>query len=213
MSENFKREAKSALFILLGCIVYSLGTVCFIFPNGLLLGGTSGVSIILTSIWSITPGTMLSIINLTLLVVAFFVLGKGVAVKTLVGSIFTIFFISFLERVFAFEKPLIANNFHAAMIGAVLVAIASGLIFYVDASSGGTDIIALIVHKYWKINVGKALLITDFFIVVAGGVLSGWIIGLSSLIGLLIKTFGIDFVVSIIQKWKNKSNLKKEKST
>ena len=206
MSENFKREAKSVLFILLGCIVYSLGTVCFIFPNGLLLGGTSGVSIILTSIWSITPGTMLSIINLTLLVVAFFVLGKGVAVKTLVGSIFTIFFISFLERVFAFEKPLIVNNFHAAIIGAVLVAIASGLIFYVDASSGGTDIIALIVHKYWKINVGRALLITDFFIVVAGGVLSGWIIGLSSLIGLLIKTFGIDFVLSIIQKWKNKSN-------
>jgi uncharacterized membrane-anchored protein YitT (DUF2179 family) len=111
MSENFKREAKSALFILLGCIVYSLGTVCFIFPNGLLLGGTSGVSIILTSIWSITPGTMLSIINLTLLVVAF--LPVSVAFKTcaviLAGSPCAVFVYN-LSEIHGGDKETAANS-------------------------------------------------------------------------------------------------------
>lgn len=80
-----------------------------------------------------------------------------------------------------------------------MIAIASGIMFYVDSSSGGTDIVALIVRKYSKINIGKSLLITDFLIVIIGGILSGYIILLSSFAGLLIKTFGIDFIIGIIQ--------------
>ena len=79
--------------------------------------------------------------------------------------------------------------------------------FYVKSSSGGTDIIALIVKKYSNINIGKALLITDFLIVIVGGLLSGYIILASSFVGLLIKTFGIDFVIEII----NKSKMRNEK--
>ena len=72
--------------------------------------------------------------------------------------------------------------------------------FYVDSSSGGTDIIALIVKKFSNIKIGKALLITDVLIVLVGGVLSGLTIFLSSFLGLLIKTLGIDLVISIISK-------------
>ena len=67
--------------------------------------------------------------------------------------------------------------------------------FYVKSSSGGTDIIALIVQKYSNINIGRALLITDFLIVIVGGIVSGYIILVSSFIGLIIKTFGIDYVI------------------
>ena len=81
-----------------------------------------------------------------------------------------------------------------------IIAVASGVMFYVKSSSGGTDIIALIVQKYSNINIGRALLITDFLIVVAGGILSGYIILVSSFIGLLIKTFGIDYVIELIKK-------------
>ena len=82
---------------------------------------------------------------------------------------------------------------HSLLLGGT-----SGIMFYVNSSSGGTDIIALIVKKYSKINIGKALLITDFMIVVVGGLLSGHIILASSFIGLIIKTFGIDLVIDII---------------
>ena len=88
----------------------------------------------------------------------------------------------------------------SSLFGAFIIAVASGVMFYVDSSSGGTDIIALIVRKYFKINIGKALLITDFLIVIVGGVLSGYVILLSSFAGLMVKTFGIDYVISSINK-------------
>ena len=81
-----------------------------------------------------------------------------------------------------------------------LLAVASGIMFYCNSSSGGTDVIALIVRKYFSIDIGKALLITDILIVVTGGLISGFTILLSSFLGLLIKTFGIDFVIAQIKK-------------
>lgn len=72
--------------------------------------------------------------------------------------------------------------------------------FYVDSSSGGTDIIALIIRKYSAIEIGKVLLITDVLIVVVGGVLSGLTIAIASFIGLLIKTLGIDLVIHLIRR-------------
>ena len=121
------------------------------------------------------------------------------AIKTLVGSVLTTIFIGAFENVFA-NSVLISNIYISTFIGAALVAIASGIMFYVESSSGGTDIIALIVRKYSNLNIGRALLITDFLIVIMGGILSGYIIFISSFIGLFIKTFGIDFVIGLINK-------------
>ena len=72
--------------------------------------------------------------------------------------------------------------------------------FYVDSSSGGTDIVALIVKKFSGIQIGTALLITDVLIVVVGGILSKLSIFISSFIGLLVKTLGINLVIFIIKK-------------
>ena len=88
----------------------------------------------------------------------------------------------------------------SAIIGASIIAVASGIMFYIDSSSGGTDIIALIVRKYSKLDIGKALLVTDVLIVIVGGILSGLTIAVCSFIGLLIKTLGIDLIISLIKK-------------
>lgn len=188
------------LWIAIGSLLYAIGTIWFIFPHELLLGGTSGISVILHAYLPFSSGTILMTINILLLVLAFLVLGKGMAVKTFIGSLLTTFFIGFLEPFCDVSKPTIANCFLSGVIGAVIIAIASGIMFYVDASSGGTDIIALIVKKYFTINIGRALLITDFLIVLVGGILSGYVIAISSFVGLLIKTFGIDFVIGCIRK-------------
>ena len=196
-----KKEVFNYMLIVLGSVFYAIGTVCFIFPNGLLLGGTSGVSVILNSFLPFSPGMILVIINVVLIVLAFFVLGKDMAIKTFVGSTLTTAFVGIIEKIVVLQKPLIANNFLSATLGASIIAVASGIMFYVDSSSGGTDIIALIVKKYTKLEIGKALLVTDVLIVVVGGILSGWNIALSSFLGLLIKTLGIDFVIFLIVKF------------
>ena len=202
-----KKEVLNYLFIIMGSILYAIATVVFIFPHSLLLGGTSGISVILNEYISFSPGTILVIINFSLLVAAFVVLGKDMAIKTFVGSTLTTAFVGVFEKIFYNSTILVSDIYVSAVLGASLIAIASGIMFYVKSSSGGTDIIALIVKKYSNINIGKALLITDFLIVIVGGLLSGYIILASSFVGLLIKTFGIDFVIEII----NKSKMRNEK--
>jgi uncharacterized membrane-anchored protein YitT (DUF2179 family) len=202
-NENNKRiTVWEYVLILIGSILYALSTVTFIFPIGLLLGGTSGISVILTSFLPFSPGIILMIINFALIVLAFLVLGKGMAVKTLVGSVLTTAFVGFFEGLIDPARPLIQNPYISAILGAVIIAVASGIMFYVDSSSGGTDIIALIVKKFSGIKIGKALLITDVLIVLVGGFLSGITVLFSSTIGLLIKTLGIDLVIYLIRRIK-----------
>ena len=125
------------------------------------------------------------------------------AVKTLVGSVLTTASVAVIEKVIVLEKPVIPNPYISAIVGAAIIAVASGIMFYCNSSSGGTDVIALIVRKYSNMDIGKALLITDILIVIAGGILSGLTIAISSFVGLLIKTSGIDTVISLIKKVNN----------
>jgi uncharacterized membrane-anchored protein YitT (DUF2179 family) len=135
------------------------------------------------------------------MIAAFFILGRDMAIKTFVGSLATTLCIGVAEKIIDLNEVIIQNNYLSAFIGAGIIAIASGIMFYVDSSSGGTDIIALIVKKYSTLKIGKALLATDLLIVVIGGILSGWEIALSSLLGLLVKTFGIDFVIYLVKRF------------
>ena len=200
MVKTDKKLFLEYLLILIGSAVYALSTVIFIFPHSLLLGGTSGVSVILNSFISFSPGKILVAINILLIILAFIFLGKSMAIKTLVGSLLTTVFVGVFEELFAFSEPLVGSMLLSSVIGASLIALASGIMFYVDSSSGGTDIIALIIKKFSSLQIGKALLVTDVLIVIVGGALSGFGLFICSFVGFLIKTLGIDAIISVIKK-------------
>ena len=86
----------------------------------------------------------------------------------------------------------------------MIVAVGSTILFAVNSSSGGTDIIALIIQKYSRISIGKALLIADILIVVMGILTFHWTVAVASVLGLLIKTFGIDFLIHRYNKMKQR---------
>ena len=195
-----KKAIGEYALIVLGSLLYAVSTLLFIFPNGLLLGGTSGISVILEAFLPFTPGTILTVINLALIVLAFVVLGREMAVKTLVGSVLTTAFVGLLETPLTLGRPLVGNAFLSAVIGALIIAVASGVMFYVDSSSGGTDVVALIVRKFSGIHIGRALLLTDVLIVIVGGVIAGWTVLFASFVGLLIKTLGIDLVIAAFKR-------------
>ena len=195
-----KRMLLELVWIFVGSALYAVSTVLFVFPHGLLLGGTSGISVILTSALPFSPGVILMIINFTLIIAAFAVLGRGMAFKTLIGSILTTVFIGAAEKLIPMANAPISNLYISALTGAAVIALASGVMFYVDSSSGGTDIVALIVRKYSGIRIGRALLITDILIVLVGGLMSAYTILFSSVIGLLVKTLGIDLVILTVKR-------------
>ena len=200
-----KLTLREFILITVGSLLYAVSTNLFIFPSGVIIGGTSGLSVILTYVLDFSPGTIITVINIALILLAFLLLGKDMAIKTLVGSVLTTVFIGGLEKPLTLSSPLIESKLVSALIGAAIIAVASGIMFYVDSSSGGTDIIALIVKKYSRIKIGKALLVTDILIVLGGGLLSGFRILVIFTAGFLVKVLGIDLVILIIEKFlKNK---------
>ena len=203
-----KLTLREFILITVGSLLYAVSTNLFIFPSGVIIGGTSGISVILTYVLDFSPGTIITVINIALILLAFLLLGKDMAIKTLVGSVLTTIFIGGLEKPLALPSPLIESKLLSALVGAAIIAVASGIMFYVDSSSGGTDIIALIVKKYSRIKIGKALLVTDILIVLGGGLLSGFEILVIFTAGFLVKVLGIDLVILIIEKF-----LKKKEKT
>ena len=196
----------SELFVItLGSAIYALATVLFIFPYGLLLGGTSGISVILTRLLPFSPSNILVGLNVLLMLLAFLLLGRGMAIKTVLGSLLTTLMFGLFGNWIPEGTTLLDHALPSALVGAALIALASGLLFYVDSSSGGTDIVALIVKKFSRFRIGRALLITDVLIVVVGGLLSGPRLLLVSALGFGVKVFGIDAVISLICRLTGKS--------
>ena len=194
---------KTITAIALGSLIYSIALHYFIFPHDILLGGTGGISVLLSRyIPQLSPETYLVIINTVLMLAALVVLGKNMAGKTMMGSIFTTLFVGALDSICKGHTPLVENVFISAVLGATIVAVGSTILFVVDSSSGGTDIIALIIKKYSRISIGKALLMADILIVVMGILSFHWTVAAASVVGLLIKTFGIDLLIH----WRSKKS-------
>lgn len=151
------------------------------------------------------------VINFSLLILSFVILGNELAFKTLIGSSLTAVAIGGFEKIFIFDSPIISNIYVSSIVGCFVIAFASAIMFYVKSSSGGTDIIALIVKKFSHIQIGKALLFTDIAVVVIGGVISGSAVFIGSFIGLIIKTFFIDIFISILISIMRRKELKSVK--
>lgn len=201
----YKKLANEGAFILLGSLLYGISTHFFIFPASVLLGGTSGISVILNLFIPLSAGKISTVINTLLIVVAFIVLGKGMAVKTFIGSALTTLFIGGFDLLIKVDAPFFGSVWLSAVIGALIIAAASTMLFCVDSSSGGTDIIALIIGKFSRLNIGIALLVSDFVIVLSGVFLYDVKIALASFVGYLIKTLGIALLMHLIRRHRIKN--------
>ncbi|MBE6538826.1 MAG: YitT family protein [Ruminococcaceae bacterium] len=203
-----KKLIHDTVFMLLGGFLYAFATCFFIFPSSIILGGTSGISVMLNFFIPFSAGSIITAINILLMILAFFILGKASASKTFVGSIITTLAIKLFDIFFVFSEPPVSNPYISSIIGASLIAIATAMLLYVDSSSGGTDIIALIINKFSKMNIGTSLLVSDILIVIIGGVLSGLTVAISSIIGLVIKALGANLFLYIAVETKRRRVLK-----
>ena len=188
---------KRYLLLTLGILIMSIGTYFFKFPNNFSTGGVSGLSLILGRVFPssfLTPSTVMFIINTALLVVGFAVLGKGFAFSTFYCSMLLSVVVAAYERLWPLSAPLTNQPFLELCFAVLLPAFGSAILFHLDGSSGGTDIIAMIVRKYTSMNIGSALLVADALVTVAALFIFGIETGLYCVLGLLLKSVLIDYV-------------------
>lgn len=178
-----------------GCFMLAVGVYFFKIQNNFVTGGVTGIAVILSAITHVSAGVWIWLLNIVLLIIGFGVLGRNVGLKTVYCSMLYSAFTFLFEKYIVLTSPLTNQLLLELIYAMLLTSVGSALIFNSDASSGGTDIVALILKKYTSIDVGKALLITDFVVAASSFRLFGVQIGLYSLLGLFSKAFIVDWVI------------------
>lgn len=185
----------SFLMMNLGCVLLAAGVYFFKIPNGFTTGGVSGMGTILGKITPISPAAWIWILNIGLLVLGFLFLGRQTGIKTVYCSMLYSALTYVWEKVVPVKEPLTDQPFLELAYAMLLTSIGAAIIFNCEASSGGTDIAALILKKFMKMDVGKALLIVDFIVAASAFVVFDIETGLYSLMGLFAKAFIVDGVI------------------
>ncbi len=160
------KKIKEIMLITVGALLVSFGIYFFKLPNNFSTGGVSGVSIILGAVFeNITPATIMLVINIALLMVGFLFVGKEFGAKTVYCSLLMSLATRVLEIVCPMNGPMSSQPILELVFAIFLPGVGSAILFNYGASTGGTDIVAMIIKKFLKLNISKALFVADFAIV------------------------------------------------
>lgn len=155
---------KDYLMIFLGTFMYSLGITQFIMPHKFVTGGLAGVGVLLNYAFAFPVSVTVLVVNATLILIAWRILGPQFLLKTILGVLSLSAFLGIFEalqlQTIMESEPLIAG-----MIGALLCGSGVGLVFSVNGSTGGTDIVIMIINKYRNVTPGRTMLLIDLMIV------------------------------------------------
>ena len=173
-------------------ILIIVSTWLFKYPNNFTFGGVNGISILLSKIIEVPASTLNLVMNIILLVVGFMVLGKVFAGKTLYVTLLSTIGLSVLDIIHPITKPLTDQPVIELLFAVALPAVASAILFNMDASSGGTDIVAMLLKKYTTMEIGTAIFAVDLLISVSAFFVFDFATGLYSLTGLFAKTLIMD---------------------
>lgn len=182
-------------FLTVATLIMVVGIYFFKFPNNFCFGGVTGIAVLFSGFTIFNAADLTFIMNMALLVVGFIFVGRSFGVKTVYVSILMSVALSFLDKVYPLTKPLTNEPVLEFMFAVFLPSLGSAMLFDAEASSGGTDILAMILKKYTSLNIGVALMIVDVAITVIAFAIYGAKTGLFSVAGLLTKTLMIDSVI------------------
>lgn len=180
----------------LGGLIFCLAWTSFIIPNGLSSGGLTGLCTIIQFATGIPIGWSYPVINVVLLILAFFALGKGFGFKTIYMIAMTSLFFEVLPK-FPQLVVMMDEKLLVALVGAAMESVGLGLVLMRGGSAGGTDIIAMIVNKYWPVSPGRVYLVTDVFIIACLLIVpdKGLVDMIYAYVIMLGFSFGVDFVL------------------
>ena len=226
--KNFKQEVFAYILLIVGSALFAVGDVMFVNPYLMAPGGTYGLSNVLNTLWPWKIALYAICMDIPLLIIGTIILGPKFGVKTVVSTILIFVFTFLLESVWGYnpvihDGAIVANPieglsmveipnhggwfvpdyFLNTVVAGLIYGVAIGLIFRSGATSGGSDIISMIIHKYTKISLGTLVLIVDSCITLTTFIAFGDIrLPIYSIIIIFIESKVIDLVVDGIKSYK-----------
>ena len=169
---------KDYLYMAFAIVIYTIGLTGFIMPNKIVTGGLAGAALLLKYATGINASTTILVVNLALLVLAFRFLGKTFVINTVIGAGLLTLGVrigeTYLTPYFT-ANPWIHDAFRSIVVGGIRMGTGVGMVYSVNGSTGGVDIIGFLVTKYFKIRISRILLFVDVLVVMSSIlVLSGY---------------------------------------
>ena len=187
----------------LGTLLMAVGVYFFKFPNHFTTGGVSGISIVLAHFMPhLTSATLNLILNALLLLIGLIFLGRGFGMRTAYSSMMFSLLTLLFEKIVPMDVPMTNEPLLELIFAVGIPAVGSAILFNVNASSGGTDIIAMLLKKYSRINIGLGLALADLMVAVGACFVFGMETGLFSLFGLFAKSMLVDTVMDNLRTCK-----------
>ena len=187
-----KEKLKHFSLLTVSTLIMAVGTYFFKFTNNFTFGGITGLAVLVADKTSISASDFSFVVNILLLIIGWIVLGKNFAEKTAYSTILLSISLSLLERIYPMSHPLTNEPLLELIFAILLPALGSAILFNIGASSGGTDVIAMILKKYTSVDIGKGLMISDLIFTLAGFLVFNVKTGLYSLFGLIMRSALID---------------------
>lgn len=189
------KQIKEYLIITIGIIIVTFSMEYFFVPNKLGAGGMVGAAIIINSVFpSVSVAFLNLVLNIILLIISFFVLGGEFGVKTVYASV-GLSVLMWITEKFLNPVAITSDLILAAMFGTIISAFGTAIIFNNKSSTGGSDIIAMILNKFFNIKIGNALLIVDVVITIGAVFFISTEIGLYSMLSVIILGTTIDYLI------------------
>lgn len=205
---NRHRDFSIRSFILLtfGTLLVAVGVYFFKFPNHFSTGGVSGLSILLGRLLpAVSPALLVAVINVLFLAVGFFFISSDFGARTVYCTLLFSLSIQAMQWLWPLAAPVTGQRFLELVFSVSLPAIGTAMLFHQNASTGGTDIAAMLLRKYTSLDIGKAMMCIDFFIAFAALFLFDVETGLFSLLGVFLNSLVVDYVTENLTRRKSLS--------
>ena len=187
-----RKDFKSYLIITFGIILVAISVEYFFAPNNLAAGGVTGAAIVVNAIFpKLSVGLLSLIMNVDLFAVAFMFIDGNFGVKTIYASLGLSVILWAIEKML---NPVAITNdvMMATIFGTIISAIGMAFVFNENASTGGTDILAKILNKFFHLDIGKSLLVVDFVITFASALVFGIDLGLYAILSVILLGILVD---------------------
>lgn len=188
-------EIRSHTIITFGLLLYVFAWTAFLIPNQIVGGGITGVATLVFFATKTPISATYLFINIFLLAIAVKVMGLKFAIRSLFGILMMTFLFSIFPAFIT--KPLVSDFFMATVIGGLLAGTGIGIVFSQGGSSGGTDIIVMVINKYKNISPGRLVMYTDVLIIASSYLLFHSIERIVyGVVTLALTSYGVDFILS-----------------
>ena len=195
---------KEYLMLTLGTALVAAGVYFFKFPNHFNTGGVTGLAVILNAVFpAVSSSTFASTINIAFLVLGFVALDKSFGVRTVYCSVLFSGLLSGLEWLFPMAAPLTNQKMLELFFAVILPSLGAAILFNLQSSTGGTDILAMILKRFSSMDIGMALLYVDVLIAASTLYFVGTEAGLYSILGLVLKSVVVDSVIESLNRRKS----------